>query len=462
MTQEFIPYSKQIPLTASVDVLVAGAGIAGCIAALTAARNGADVMLVDRFGSLGGNMGPGMFSGGVLHLSLHFPETMPGGLQGIPGEFLNRCGAFTDGQLGHHYHKESEVVSYVWLKLMEENNVRLMLNTTAGDPIMEGNRVTGMFLENRLGTQAVKAKVVIDATGDADVAFRTGAPTHPCSGYYHPGMYFSIGDVDEVAYRAFVDRAGKPDPKNLRWANDLHKSMGIEMGFFENLSAMLPAMKTAYMHREYKFVQKIGDLASIGVDHGFFFRRSHPGLVGAQVGLWPLKKHGVTDVLNELEIAARKYIFETAQFLRHHIPGFEHSYLHATSPYFHSRGGRSAICRYRLTKADVAAGRNFNDTVFRTWASEAKTSECTANGFDFPYRQLLPKGIDGLLMAGRSAIIQPPTNRTRFKVMLMGQAAGLAAALAARDSVGPDHVDINELQQILVTKYKVPMRAGWK
>ena len=122
-----IEIRKRVPVVAAVDALVAGAGIAGCCAAVAAARNGASTMLVDRFGILGGNMGPGMMSGGVLHLALGYPLAMVDGLKGIPGEIINRCEGYADGQLGHQHLRDSQVASYIWLKMMEENRVRRSL-----------------------------------------------------------------------------------------------------------------------------------------------------------------------------------------------------------------------------------------------------------------------------------------------------------------------------------------------
>ena len=196
---ETIEVKRQIPVIAETDVLVAGAGIAGCTAAVAAAREGARVTLVERFGYLGGNMGPGIFSGGVVHLALGYPLAMVGGLRGIPGEFLNRCEGYTQGKLGQDYFRDSQVVAYVWQKLMQENNVQLHLNTAATEPIMEGHRVRGMVIENRSGTQAIRAKVVIDATGNAEVAYRAGAEVEDSTAYAggSSGMYFAIGDVDE-------------------------------------------------------------------------------------------------------------------------------------------------------------------------------------------------------------------------------------------------------------------------
>ncbi|MFO7535252.1 MAG: FAD-dependent oxidoreductase [Kiritimatiellia bacterium] len=449
-----VTLAKAIPVVCETDVLIAGGGIAGCMAAVTAARNGARVTLIERFGTLGGNMGPGMFSGGVVHLALVNPDAMAGGLKGIVGEFLGRCGAYAGGQLGHDYFYDSQVVSYVWLKMMEENNVALMLNACVSGPILDGGRVTGLIVETKSGSQAVMAKVTIDATGDADVAFLAGCPMDDGHVYFHPGCYFAIGGVDETRYLDFLKNAPPPDPADLEWGRKTFLDNGMPW-YVASLNPMLPFLKKAWNEGEYRIVGRVAGRAAISVDHGFYTPKR--GIVGAQVGLWGSGMDcGDAALRTELEVGSRKWIFETAQFLRRLIPGFEQARLHVIAPYFHNRGGRSPICDYTLTKEDVRTGARFDDAIFHTWGDEVKEGEFTMEGFDFPYRQLLPQQAEGLLMAGRSAIIQPPVNRTRYKVMLMGQAAGLAAALAARDGVSPRQIDVQELRRILVTRYQVP------
>lgn len=449
-----VTFTKTVPVVAEADVVIAGGGIAGCVAAVTAARNGARVILVERFGALGGNMGPGLFSGGVVHLALVNPNAMPEGLLGIPGEFLSRCGAYVNGQLGHDYFADSQVVSYVWLKMMEENNVGLMLNACVSAPILEDGRVAGLIVETKSGSQAVKAKVTIDATGDADVAFLAGCPMDDGHAYFHPGCYFAIGGVDETRYLAFMKNAPPPDPALIEWGRKIFLENGMPW-YVSSLNPLLPVLKRAWNEGEYRIVGKLARGVAISVDHGFYPPRR--GIVGSQVGLWGQNiDFGDAALRTELEVGSRKWMFETAQFLRHHVPGFENAYLHLIAPYFHDRGGRSPICDYTLTKEDVRTGARFEDAIFHTWGDEVPAGEYTMEGFDFPYRQLLPKGVEGLLMTGRSAIIQPPVNRTRYKVMLMGQAAGLAAALAARDGVTPRGLSVPDLQKRLREQYRVP------
>jgi len=457
--RETISLQQQIPVVANVDVVVAGGGIAGATAAIAAARNGCRTVLVDRYGSLGGNIEPGMFSGGVLHLVLDHPKVMMDGLHGIPAEFIDRCEGYCDGQLGHQYLRDSEVASYVWHQMMHENQVQLLLNSMATDPIMEGDCVVGLIVESKSGSQAVNAKVVIDATGDADIAMRAGAPIDEGRGLAcHPGMYFAIANVDVANYAAYVDQV-ESHSDDRRWVAELfERELGVGRGDWAlNLFGMLvPHLRAAWESGEYRIIQEIGRHGKVLIDHGIYqgpawrkkatLDQSGYGILGAQVGVWGENLlSGDAAMRTELEIGARQYIYETARFLRRHVPGFEHSWLHMIAPFFHARGGRSAVPEYQLTEQDVTDGRRFDDVIFVSYPC------------DFPYRQLLPQKVDGLLMAGRSAIIQPPHLRNRWKALLMGQAAGLAAALAVRDDIRPRGVKIKELQALLCHKYRAPL-----
>ena len=449
-----IEFNKKIPVVLETDVIVAGGGLAGSVAAITAARNGGQVVVVDRFGYLGGNIGPGMFSGGTNAIAHGFPNAMPDGLKGIAGEVVHRCEAYCDGLLGFDYFRDSQAVAYVLNRMMEENGVKVLLNTFVVDPIMNGKRITGLVVENKSGSQAIKSKTVIDATGDADVASRAGAPMDLGEGYSHPGMYFAVGDVDTPRYLDFLEANREADPVDVAWAEKTFiKDFGLK-GYRKSLDPFLPYMRQEDHLGSYHVCRRIADIAVITVDHGFYPPRHN--IVGSQVGLEGPRIHsGDAWLMSELERGARTYIFDTARFLRRRIPGFENSYLHMAAPYFHARGGRSAVCEYNVTADDVKTGARHDDVTFIVYGSENEKGP--EAGSDFPYRQFIPKGVDGLLTAGRSTIIQPPTMRTRWKVFMMGQVAGLAAALAARDGCSPRDIDVKEMQKTLVTKYQAPL-----
>lgn len=473
--RESVEVKKSVPVASEVDVLVVGSGIAGSTAAVTAARNDARTMVVDRFGYPGGNMGPGWIGGAP---NLELPKSMENGLPGIPGEFVRRCEEYCKPQLLNHYFRDSQVISYVWLKMMQESGVQLMFNTYAADPIMEEDKVIGLLVENKSGTQAIKAKVVIDATGDADVAFRAGAPVDNGSSLFHAGMYFAMANVNIDKYEKEVLKK-EPGAEDLRWVKNLDPVVGKRLG---HLRPLIPYYRRAWESSEYKFIQRIDSRWSILCDHGIFrsvsgvqyvpdpLRKGKYGILGALVGVWgprdrkDVETSGSASVMNKLEVACRIYIFQTAQFLRNYMPGFEESYLHFIAPYFHARGGRSIVSECPLTMKDVEEQRRQDDVVFVAdehsipgRSGDEVYGYTPERTFDFPYRQLLPRRIDGLLTAGRSAIIQPPVTRVRWMVFLMGQAAGAAAALAVKRDVSPRELNVRELQALLYNKYQVPL-----
>jgi len=481
---EMIELRKSVPVVADVDVLVVGAGIAGSTAAVTAARNGAKTMVVDRFGRPGGNMGPALI-GGAPNLELPGPMAKTG-MQGIPGEFVRRCEEYCNAPLLNHYFRDSQVISYVWLKMMEESGVQFMCNTFASDPIMEGNTVKGLLIENKSGTQAIMAKVVVDTTGDADVAARAGVPVDNGNSLFNPGMYLAIGNVDVDKFEREVIR--KPlDESAIRWAESLQPFIKRRM---HHIAPLVPYYKAAWESGEYRFLVQVDDRWTILLDHGIFrsvagwqyvndpLKKGRYGLLGALVGIHgPWDKEdaptsGSASLMNKLETRARVLIFETSLFLRNRMPGFESSYLHFVSPCFHSRGGRSMVSEYPLTRKDVEQEPRKDDVVFVAVKPELnrhnKPDPRDVTGadvygytpmlsFDFPYRQLLPQKIDGLLAAGRSAVVQPPVMRVRWMVFLMGQAAGAAAALAVKNGVTPRELNVKELQRLLHNEYQVPL-----
>ena len=167
-----IETEKRVPIAYDVDVVVAGGGISGLFAALAAGRTGAKTLLIERFASLGGNIGPGFLVGGS-HLK-KLKDALPKGLTSLPEEFFNRLDKLRVTP-DDNYADTSNIVSYLGVKMAEEACVELVLSAYASDPIIEDNKVKGIFIEGKSGRVAVRAKIVIDATGDANIAQRAGA-----------------------------------------------------------------------------------------------------------------------------------------------------------------------------------------------------------------------------------------------------------------------------------------------
>jgi hypothetical protein len=187
---------------------------------------------------------------------------------------------------------------------------------------------------------------------------------------------------------------------------------------------------------------------------GQFHHYGH-SLVGARVNVRGEIQRNDMQQHSRLEAALRIQAFETVQFLRRHAPGFEHAYLLFIAPYFGARGGPFIDGEYTLTPTEAYAGQKFHDVLFRNIHEGQPMHGGDPSGFDVPYRVLLPKGLDGLLVTGRgSAYIRrghdPTGMRARPSIMVLGQAAGTAAALAASGGVTPKHLDVKKLQRELL------------
>jgi hypothetical protein len=351
--------------------------------------------------------------------------------------------------------------------MMAETGVRTLYNTYAADPLMVEQRVTGLYVETKSGTQAIRAKVVVDATGDADVAARAGAPVDGGGRLFHPGTYWAMANVDIDRYvTEVVEVPATAD--DIAWAEEISPHAAGSRW----IRPLLPYYRAAWEAGEYRFVQEIDGLGTVHADHGIFravagvqevadpLRIGKYGIVGAMVGVARNEDptSGDSEVMTALEAGCRRFIFETAQFLVRRVPGFERAYLHIIAPYFNSRGGRSIISERPVTMEDVQQRRTFDDVVLRgghrLLGLHPVRYETT---YDFPYRQFLPRGVEGLLVTGRACIVQPPVMRIRWMVMLMGQAAGLAAALSVRQGTTPHDLDVKGLQRALVDRYQVPL-----
>ena len=219
--------AKSVPIVYDADVVVAGSGVAGSFAALAAARSGATTILVDRFNIPGGHFGPRWRPNASKRFSAG--RQIPKGYAGLPLEFADRYEALGFGQvtasslIPNNWMKNSCAAAYLLLKMFDEAGVDLLLCTWASDAMLEGDTVVGLLVENKSGRGAVRAKVVIDATGEADVARRAGAPIilpqesyREVDGHAPTGMgnWFTMLGVDWERYQEFLDGTdGRPETK---------------------------------------------------------------------------------------------------------------------------------------------------------------------------------------------------------------------------------------------------------
>ncbi len=460
---------KRVPVVFEADVVVAGAGVAGTFAAIAAARKGARTVLVDRFGNVGGNIGPGMINNGAMvsgqaHPSLGFECTVYPGLYGIGKEFLNRYarqgGRSIPPYSEANYPNDSHVASYVAQMMLEESGVQLLLSTQVADPIVDGTTVKGLYVENKSGRQAIPAKVVIDATGEADVARRAGAPILLPKDEYNEldghsptgqGGYFVLSGIDWDRHESHA-RQVKPADEDVEWVNERYdEAVAIKHPY------IVPFLRQELEKSGYKLIREIDlGMGPLKIRADTILPMRGTNCAQGRVRPERINRVDAGDGLHisMLEAACRRQIFETVQFWRTYVPGFENCSLLCVAPFLGARGGPSIEGEYVLTMGDCREGKHFDDVIylygeFRALAWTAERGG--AKWVDVPYRVLLPKGIDGLMAAGRCASGIPDTLlRNRMAVKVMGEACGIAAAMSASKGIAPKELDRKELQETLL------------
>jgi len=470
--------AKQHPVLYDVDVAVAGSGLCSTFAAIAAGRCGARTVVIERFGVLGGNIGPGMMGMGSLYGEADV--SLPGGLSGIAKEFVERlqmlCARVEPGSTG--------AASYLAYDMMQAAGVEILLSAYAADPIVEDGVVRGLFVESKSGRVAVKAKVTIDGTGYAGIAQRAGAPIisylehkeeyaqyilrrerhfskkHPT--YYNDTeLICLIGGVDVEKFEAFCARDVPLSDEDQEWA----KATGL-LGMYPK--GLIGPLRKALEDGSYR--RDCEPYEGIRITAGRRFSRfspHNPTLSGGNkidrvngIAKFYISCSGAIDAADAkqtslIEGEMRALAFSTVAFYRKHAEGFENAYVLACAPFLGWRGGPHIDGEHTLTLEERHEGRKFDEVLYRNIHLGQESHGGEPSGFDVPYGVILPKNIDGLLVCGRGAAYprrghDPCAMRARPAMMVFGQAVGTVAAIAALDNVTPKNVDIKKIQRQLV------------
>lgn len=203
----------------------------------------------------------------------------------------------------------------------------------------------------------------------------------------------------------------------------------------------MPWARQAWEAGQFRIVDTVDDFATLEVS--LKAPKGAPPLARGRTRVNGRYHPGDGLALSRIDQKMRPYIFEFVEFLGSRVPGFSEAHLHVVSPFTHARGGRSIDSVHAVTMEDVSNSTRFDDVIY-IYYDDKRVADC-----DIPYRMLLPRHVDGLLAAGKSAMVRGPQFRVRYSCQLMGQAAGVAAALAARHGVEPRDIDVRELQKIL-------------
>ena len=471
MSEPITQPAKDVPVVREADVVVAGAGVAGVFAALGAAGQGASVLLIDRFGDLGGNMGgPGMIMFGGTTTPPDEDLSQADHLRFLPSiarEFSRRALALL-GDEQKPYPVIAHAFSRVAFEMTSEAGVELMLSAYASDPVMEGNDVSGLFVETKSGRVAVSARVVVDATGDASIAERAGAPVrhrqavedmdYPSVGapyrdpdyrYWNDGaiMYIATG-IDMATYDEWRWRVKESEwgPGDREWF-DAH----FEEEWSHGQKALVPKLRAFDERGEGILKREIrpGLFSEFPIVH---WAQIAPGVM---TGVCNVKGEFDTGDWKDISLAeqhARTHAFDGMRFLKENIPGFECAEIVAMAAFLGARGGPNILGRHLLTVKEQFEGARHADTMFVS----AKQLHIGGRepGYDVPYGITVPREIDGLLVTARGASSMrrghDPNFRGRRQMMCFGQATGIAAALACKDDVKPRDLDVKTLQKALL------------
>ncbi len=416
---------QQIPVVAQTDVVVVGAGPAGLSAAVSAARNGCSVTLLERYHHLGGMASGGM----VLVLDDMVNEGNEIVTTGIVSEFVDRmerqdgavyppnedcqrnwemwqkwsrwgCINFHESGMPqsilHAVAFDPDTWKRVSLDLVREAGVNLRLHSWFSEAIVEEGKVTGVVCQTKLGRQAIKASMVIDATGDLDLAASAGASF--INGQYIVTTVFRLCDVDTAKAEAF------------EYANP----------------------------EEYKALDRKARRVIGGAWGMWWLKTPLPGIIWCNcphmTGYDGLSPEGMVAA----EYEGRERMMNLLEFARKNIPGFENAKMLGAAEQLGIRQTRLLQGEYVVTRDDVKNRRHFADSV------------CRGRDYYTPYRALLPTGLDNLIVAGRHYSVESEAQKLSREIppcMAQGEAAGVAVSLALDGNTALREVDVSLIQK---------------
>ena len=444
---------RGVPVLGEPDVLVCGGGPAGFTAAVASARNGASTALLERYGFLGGMASAGMVNPIYGFFARHLQI-----VTGIPQELIDRLARIPGGTAGHMCRHDcvsrraqygecvtrrdekgcpvasvanvcpvdGEAVKLAALQLVADAGVDYHLHTQIVEIIRRDHRIETVIVHGKSGYGAYRPKIVIDATGDADVAAWAGVPFHQGNeedgSVKPPTLMFRIGNVKLTKDRILV-----------RWPAQAVEEPGLRM----TLPCWLMALPRP----------------------GEYTVNSPSGLSNFD----PTQ----TEHLSKGQAETTRQVFQKLELLRKYTPGCEEAVLLSIAPQLGLRDSRRIVGEYVLTEDDVLASRKFDDGVVNgvhpidlhvpstRYAGRHLIPTPCGDYYQIPYRCLLPLGIENLLVAGRSisaTFTAQGSTREMATCMAMGQAAGTAAALAVRQPCAPSDANPTEIKRTLLAQ----------
>lgn len=421
-----IAYAKSLPLWKEYDVLVCGAGPAGICAAVAAARQGAKTALVERYGVPGGNLTLG-------HVGPILGAVSSGTMRDEVTALLGVRENDMDGTTGVAHDMETAKIALT--RFLNEENLDVYLQTPVADAWMEGNRIRGVVVATKEGLRVLGANIVIDSTGDGDVAVFAGCDYEKGrgDGLMQPvTVEFTLDNVDEdqgILCIGDIDDVQFQGQRFLDWTKDQ-----AEAGAIPKNTAAVRLHPTVH-----KGSRQVNTTQANGVD----------------------STRVETIYAAELELREQMEILQS--FFREKLPGYQNCKLVSSAATTGIRESRRIVGEYQITGEECAAGARFDDVIVHkadflvdihnpSGSGQADKTIQRCKPYDLPYGCFVPRKIDGLYVAGR-CISGTHRAHASYRVMsicmAMGQAVGVAAALCVRQGCLPRTLEVTGLQSAL-------------
>lgn len=424
--QTYHENAKELPIAGEYDVIVAGSGPAGTAAAVMAGRMGAKVLIIEWNNAIGGISTSGLMS--------HWTGSVTSPMY---TEILQRSADMNEGEQKGKIQQfiNPENLKTVYLDMLKDANVDVLLYTFVCGVVMEGDQLTGVITESKSGRRVFRSKVVVDGTGDGDVAAFAGVE-------YHKGR----------------ESDGKMQPTTL-----MFKVAGVDM----SRAVLLGSFESTYQTEKGELQALAKEHIPYPAGHLLAYKSTLPGIVTCNMTNCTDIDGTKAEDLTRAEIVCRSQMPAIVKYLREFVPGFENCYIISAASLMGVRETRHFKGMYTLNEEDILSARVFDDWVVRGAHFNFDVHNMTGSGLDatgvqkhwtqpkgytIPYGCLVPEKINGLLLSGRN-ISGTHIAHSNYRVMPIcvgiGAAAGVAAATAIKKGVQVRDIKGEELQDRL-------------